>query len=448
MESNRNRSSRGDRNDDDRGSRSSSRDRDDRDADDRSRGRDRGADRDDRSHSDRESRRGSSIGYEYSSRSADDVAKRATMGNNEFDKYLKDHIKTWKPADGLNDIRILPPTWKNPKHYGIDIYLHYAVGPDRQSYLDLQKMLDKPDPIAEERDAALREGDEDLAKDLESKRRSLVYLIDRNDEREGVQAWAMPFTVDRDICKISIDAKTREVLPIDHPEDGYDVQFDKTGQKRNTKYSGVAIARRSSPLGNDRWLEYAIDNPLPEQLVYFDYEAIAKEFGSAGAHRDRRDAEREREDRSERGGERGRRDMGRDRDDRDRGSARDSDDRDRVRERVGREVDDRDDARSTRGNGRDRDRGGARDSRSSGTELDWRSIHEMTGTEMEDLVKEERLNINPNKVDSDAELADWICEEMKIDKPAGRQRARLETQQKEDDPRERLREMRDSRERR
>lgn len=347
----------------------------------------------------RSSSRGSSsrggTGYQYQARTAASVERRGEGGANDFDKIVKDHIKQWTPKDGKNRIRVVPPTWENPEHYGTDIWMHYGVGPDRQGYLDLFKMLGKPDPITEECTEVTRAGDdEEYAKELAAKRRVGIYLIDREDENEGVQFWAMPWTVDRDICKVVVDSETGEVLPIDHPDDGYDITFTKEGKLRNTKYIGIAVARRSTPLGNDAWLEFAIKNPIPEILNYFSYEHIAAAFGGGGTHK-----EKTRED--------------------DKGS-------DRVRE----------DSRESRGRGREETKPDA---------LTWEGIHELKGEALDDLIDAEGLTeIDPNKADSDEDLADWICEELKISKPeAGRRR--VVNDKPEESPRDRLRSMRSGR---
>jgi hypothetical protein len=429
--------------------RRSSRDRDDRDEGSRGRDReergsrdrddDRGSrrSRDDDDRGSRSSGRGSS--YQYERRSREEVEDRASRGGKDFDKFLKDHLKTYSVQKGDNEIRVLPPTWSfkeypKQKHYGFEIWVHYGVGPDRQSYLCPHKMKGEKCPICEEREDALRDGDEKYAKQLEPKRRSLIYLVDRKDEKEGVQAWAMPWTVDRDLLKISVDKKSGRSAPHRPPEEGYDVMFEKEGEKDRTKYEGVTIARRESELGSQKWLDYAMDNPLPEQLVYFSYEHIAKAFGGGG------------------GGEH---QSGRDRDEDDRGGAgtmnlvgarrreeRSSRDDDRGASRSR----DRDESRSSRDDG---DRGGRERgrerSRVEEPEFTWEKIHEMTGDELEALVEDQKLDINPDKADSDADLADWICEEMKIKKEE-KKRTRMKADDDDGDERtKRLEEMRSRR---
>jgi hypothetical protein len=399
----RGRRGRDDRDDDRRGS---SRERDD----DRSRDRDRGRDRDDDRGSDRrrsrdDDDRGGSRGgrdFEYQRRSIEDMNERA-QDNSKFDKILKPHIKQWKPNSGDNRIRPLPPTWKGAKHYGLDVYVHYGVGPDRQTYLCPNKMRGDPCPICDERARFARDmdpddkRDKDYLKDLTPKLRVLMFLIDRDHEREGVQAWPMPEGLDKDIVKISVDKTTGAILPVDHPDEGFDITFEKNGQGIHTKYEAPSIARRDSPLGKREWLDYAIDNPLPDQLVFYDADHIAKAFGGGSGPSDRSRDDRDRD--GDRGRDRDRDDRGRDRDD--------GRDRDRGR----------DDREDRRGSSRDRD---------EKPTLTWESVHDMRRREMEDLVESENLKIKPKEAKDDEDLADWICEEMGLKKGERSERRRAD----------------------
>jgi len=351
--------------DDDRGGRDSGRGS----RDDGGRGRDDRGGRDSRDdRGGRDSSRGggrSSTGFVYRARSADSVSKRAE-GSSQFDQYLRSDVKMFKAHDRDNTIRIVPPTWPEAEHYGLDIWVHYNVGPDGQTYLCLHKMKGEPCPICEERAEAARARDDDYAKELEPKRRVLTYVVDRSDEREGLQAWPMPQGTDQDIVKVSVDRASGEVIPLDDPYDGYDVSFSKTGTGIKTRYEGVAIARRSSSLGDERWLEQAIANPLPDVLQYFSYDHIKKEFGGGGGHSSKHDSRDDRPARDDRGG-------------------------------------------------RDRDPG--RPGRDDPPPLTWDLVHSLSSRELDDLVANERLNINPNEAKDDEDLADWICEEMGLQRP-------------------------------
>ena len=371
-------------------------------------GRDRGSDRDSGRGSDRGGSRGSSR-YTYQPRDKAAVDKRASQGSSDFDKIMKPHIKMWTPKSGNNRVRILPPTWEGAQHYGYDIYVHYGVGPDRQSYLDLDKMLGQPDPITEELRELRRSGrasDEEL-KQMDSRKRVVVYIVDRDDEGEGVQAWAMSWTVDKDISVLSVDKGTNEVINVDDPENGYDIEFRRDGEGIKTKYSGIAIARRPSRLGRPEWLDYAIDNPIPDQLQYFSYDDIAKEFGGGGPDRGSSDARGEQHQ--------------------------------------------RDDREGSGGGGRDRDRGGedrgrrAPDTRDAKPEVTYEMVQAMTSAELDALCADhpDLKDCDPNKAKTDEELIGWICEDLKLS-PAAPARTRVSASP-ETSPDDRLARMREER---
>ena len=369
-----------------------SRDRDDSRSSERS---SRGSERGDRSERGGRSEHGGRSGgvYEYRQRDSSLAKKRSEQGGKDFDKMFSEDVTVFSVNDGPNEIRFLPPTWDEPEHYGLDIYVHYRVGPDQQTYLCLHKMKGEACPICEERAQALKDGDEDYAKELEPKKRVLTYIIDRDDEKKGIQAWAMPWTLDRDIIKVTTDKRTNEVLSIDDPENGFDVQFEKEGTKDRTKYLAPSIARRESSLGNDKALDFVVEHPLPSILVYFDYDHIADQFGGGGGkQRSSRDRDSER-------------DTGRDRDS------------GRGHDREDRGSRDRDDKRdSDRGRGSsDREHGR---SSSSEPEFTWSTIHEMSYDELCAVIDSQRLDIDPEKSKDDADLADWICDELKLKEEA------------------------------
>jgi len=335
----------------------------------RSRDSSRGVGRD--SRDDTRSRRGG--GFKYQERSPDTYKKRGEQGGGDFDKYLTDSIKMFKPADGDNIIRIMPPTWEGAEHFGLDIYVHYGVGPDSQTYLCTHKMQNKPCPICDEREKASKDGDAEYADKLKPTKRVLIYLIDRNNEKDGPIVWSMPWTIDRDLCKLVVDKRSGEILPIDNPESGYDISFERKGKGDRTQYIGLAVARRDSDLGDPKWLDEIQENPLDKILQFYDYDHVASVFGGRSAKRSGKET-----------------------------------DLDREQERGLREVEDR-------GNRE-------RSARSREPELDWDAIHSMKFEEMSALIDDKRLDINPDDSKDDDELADWICEDLKIEKAAASRR--------------------------
>jgi hypothetical protein len=219
--------------------------------------------------------------FRYQERSKEDVRERANMRGGNFDNIFKPQYKLYKIKDGKNVIRILPPTWEKAKHYGFDIFVNYNIGADKQSYLSISKMKNKPDPLAEARQQAEREGEEELAKALRPTQRILMWVIDRSDEAEGPLLWGAPFTVDKAFANLAFDEDTKEVILIDDPENGCDVRFYKEGTGMTTKYDASKMKLLTAgPLCEDEklqqdWLEYITENPIPDCLQYYDYEHIA-----------------------------------------------------------------------------------------------------------------------------------------------------------------------------
>lgn len=291
-------------------------------------------------------------------------------GDNDFDKFVRDGVKMWKPKDGLNTVRVLPPTFvqeEGKEHWGLDLKVHYGVGPDRQSYLCSHKMRSEACPLCEERAEAQRAGDDQFAKELDSKTRVLIYLVDRDAESEGIQAYAMPQGLDRDLVKVVVDARTGEVLPIDDPYHGYDVSFTKSGQGIKTKYEGVQIARRESPLANDAALKFAMENPLDTILEFFSYGHILAEFGGGAAPATGGDASVE-------------------------GAV--------TPGRGGRAV--------------------AQEPQNNLPEVTWEYVNGLTSQELDALCAEmpELAEINPAQAKDDQDLIAWICEVLKLSESA------------------------------
>jgi len=230
--------------------------------------------------------------YRGEGRSVESASRRAKQSGGGYDSYLLPDIPFFKPKEGENAVRIMPPTWEDQEKWGdnweIQVHLHRNVGPDDATYLCLDKMLGKPCPPCEARRHA---ADEDEADALRIQWRALCWVIDRNDEKAGPQVWGLPVTLFREINLRSIDRKTNQLVLIDHPEEGYDLLFSKEGTGKKTKYTSIEIDRDPTPLHDnekrqDTWLDYIQDNPLPNVLNFYDAEHIEKVlFGSARAER-------------------------------------------------------------------------------------------------------------------------------------------------------------------
>lgn len=235
--------------------------------------------------------------YRGGDREVEGVVKRSKQAGGSYDSYLSPDVQFLKVREGDGTVRILPPTWEDIKKYGdgweLQIFLHRNVGPDNGTYLCLDKMLGKTCPVCEARREATDEDEADL---LKPQWRALAWVINRDDEKAGPQVMSIPITLFRDINSRSVDKKTNEVILIDHPDEGYDVLFNREGTDKRTKYSQVEIDRDPSPIHEsekkqEQWLAYIEDHPLPDILVYYEPEYIEKVLFGRSERRGRDDEE-------------------------------------------------------------------------------------------------------------------------------------------------------------
>ncbi len=260
------------------------------------------------------------LGFKYrgGDRDVSGAARRSKQSSGSYDNWLVEGIPLFKPREGENTVRILPPTWVDDKeqaekwgdYWDITIARHRNVGPDEATYLCLNKMQGKPCAVCDAR----KESRDDEERDaLRIQSGPLCWMIDRNNEKAGPQVWAVPIKLFRELNLRSVDKKTEQLVLIDDPEDGYDVFFTREGNDKRTQYLSVEIDRDPTPLHEDekkqqQWLDYIVDNPLPDVLNFYEYDYVKDVlYGAAPA----------RKDADEDGGRRGRR--GRDEESEERG---------------------------------------------------------------------------------------------------------------------------------
>lgn len=225
--------------------------------------------------------------FQYRARKADDWDKRANQQGGDFQGFITDEYRVYQVRKGENWIRILPPTWDDPTHFGFEVYVHYSIGPEKAAVLCLAKQPHPtegtvgPCPICEARARAAKVGDTELEDELKFNRRVMVWVLDRKEEEKGPLIWPMSWTMDRDIVKQARDRRTGEILLIDHPDDGYDVMFDKDGEGIKTKYTGIQLARRPSSV-DAQHLDFIEGAPLPYVLRWRDYDEVKKLYDASG----------------------------------------------------------------------------------------------------------------------------------------------------------------------
>jgi len=240
--------------------------------------------------------------------------ERADRRGSLFDNIVKG-VTLFRPHEGENLIRILPPGWEDPEHHGYYIKVHNNVGPRQQKYLcPLENSTSPHDwcPLCDEFYRLGARATQDDRKVLGVSDNVLFYIIDRDTESEGPKVWVASGTTDSEIAAQSVNRRNHSILNITDPEDGFDISFQRTGTgMRNTRYRGFQVVRDRSPLSdNERryneWLDEVFDNPLPGVLQFFSPDHLEKVYAGRGSSED--------DDRDDRRDRRDRRGNGRDRD--------------------------------------------------------------------------------------------------------------------------------------
>lgn len=216
--------------------------------------------------------------FQYQQRRPEDWDRRANQSGSNFIGIFKDEFDVFS-AKKDNWVRMLPPTWEKPNHYGYDIYVHYGVGPQNGQVLCNAKMYNQACFACEQRAKFEAQGNKDAADDLKPTRRVVVWLLDRADKESEnkPQVWAMPWTMDRDLTKVCKDKQTGEIYYIDDPDQGYDISFEVEGERPNIKYVGQQVARRPSSV-DDAPLKFILENPIPTTLINRTYDEVKALF--------------------------------------------------------------------------------------------------------------------------------------------------------------------------
>jgi hypothetical protein len=210
--------------------------------------------------------------FQYKARPQESWEKRAS--GKLYEGFALDSFQVLNLRDD-NNIRILPPTWEDPQHYGIDLWVHFGVGPMNATVICLHRMKGEKCPQCEAWARAQEQGRPD-ADQLKPTRRVLVWVIDKNEDKGVPFLWAMPQTVDTAIAAICRDRMTGELFQIDHPTVGRDVYFQrkqKGGGTMFVDYMGYQLASRPTQV-EDKYLDYVLAHPLPSTLNWRTFQQI------------------------------------------------------------------------------------------------------------------------------------------------------------------------------
>lgn len=236
--------------------------------------------------------------FKYRAPDPSKVKEHSEQSGGSFDSILKQGFDMYRPKNGENTIRILPPTFKDFEYWGLEIWVHNRIGSDESSYLCLNKMRGKDCPICEAAEETSKAGEKEEARALKANKRFLMWLIDRDEKKPMPLAYSMSWSMDRDITALVHNNKSGKILLIDHPDDGMDVTFMKSGTGLKTKYYGYQIERETSPISDnerrqDEILAYVKENPLDEILNFYSADYLAKVLDGKAEKKDELDEDGE-----------------------------------------------------------------------------------------------------------------------------------------------------------
>jgi hypothetical protein len=235
--------------------------------------------------------------------------KRAQELENQQGNYQKVKWYKWKP--GRNTIRLLPPfdpryVEQSPNMTGplpegardifhVEIEKCFNVGPNRRVVtLDPKK----PGPVEEYIDYLNTVGDavsKAQADKMTPKRRGLCWIVDRDNEIEGVQCLDWPMTEFRNLINLVSDPEWSNLTD---PFNGIDLMIDYTPQDKSptgfASWGAIMPKRNSTPLTSDatfwhEWLktdhfeETTAGKPTDPEYIKACLAGTDKEFRSQAA---------------------------------------------------------------------------------------------------------------------------------------------------------------------
>tara|TARA_B100001964_G_scaffold179321_1_gene197933 strand:- start:2472 stop:3377 length:906 start_codon:yes stop_codon:yes gene_type:complete len=186
------------------------------------------------------------------------VRAENTREGGNFYLDLPDGLEKWSPKDGDNYIRILPSC--DPD---FDIWFHvwFHYNPQSKKYFLCPKNMSPKNskqscPVCEEFTELQNNGESDnVCRQFKPQARTLFFIIDREDEKKGVQVYpASRWQVAVDIFDQMEDKRKQTTIDIADSGNGYDIIISKEGKGMHTKYK-AKIDRDSSGIGFDDWEE-------------------------------------------------------------------------------------------------------------------------------------------------------------------------------------------------
>ena len=186
--------------------------------------------------------------------------------------YLKTDIPVFIPQDGANTIRILPPVAedKHAKLFGVEIWTYFL---NNRMYVSPRAFNGKTSDPVSDKFFELRHTDEDAAEKFRGSRRFIMHILDLADEENPeLKIWPAPISLIEDIIYVCQTTRNRQIIPVEDPDEGRRIFFNKQGQGMNTKYCQMLIDDKLCPISH-KWADEI--RPFDEVIQVDSEEVLA-----------------------------------------------------------------------------------------------------------------------------------------------------------------------------
>lgn len=215
-------------------------------------------------------------------------------GGGMYGSILKSgvNIPGYKPIDGINKIRLLPPLEADPHSTfgGAGLWTFFCNGSTVISPTSFNPSA--KDPVLERyRKYKLTDPEgKGKSRHFKPSRKVINYILSYNpdDDPRELKVWITSKAMIERVLGAAQDLETGKVVPIDCPADGRAILFKKTGKNLQTRYINETISKDPDPIeeimeigAKMRPFEEIIRVPSIEELENFaeDLEAIAESEG-------------------------------------------------------------------------------------------------------------------------------------------------------------------------
>lgn len=164
--------------------------------------------------------------------------------------------KFWKPKEGKNVIRILPP-WSDAETFYKEVPYHWNVTSDKKGFT-CRSVIGKKCYICEviqELSESSSPADQKRAQDLMATTRMLYNIVDMDNQSAGIQLYASGEKILQELLSHYVDTEWGNFT---HYRKGYDVIIHREGTGLSTKYT-LRLKRNPSPIADKRWLKELVD---------------------------------------------------------------------------------------------------------------------------------------------------------------------------------------------